>query len=57
MNQESDIKNSLFNLKETFNRGGNNSDITKHEVRKTINKITKNKDYSNVKITDRRIED
>ena len=57
MAETTELKDSLLRLKETFNREGNNSDITKHEIRKGISSLTNNKDYSNKRITERRIED
>ena len=57
MNKNGSIIESLRDFGSTFNSGGGNSDITQHYSKKTVDKITRNKDHSKTKITERKIDD
>ena len=57
MFNEDNMKKALKNLEDSFNGGGKNDDVTRHEIKKGVNMITKNKDSSKTKVSDRKIGD
>ncbi|MBR1818088.1 MAG: hypothetical protein IJ772_04490 [Bacilli bacterium] len=57
MNTNGSISETVKDFASTFGSGGTNSDVTKHYTQKAADFITRNKEKSKTKITERKITD